>query len=750
MLFEDFTSKILKDIIKKYELHYIDEFKGYSKMGKAELVNKIKKHLYIENDLIKQKKTGSGLREDARADLKKIEMSSNKEDNLIKFVKKYPQLGFTESKIVGLIDRKPWREIERILFDAVLGLSGGGSSGYALHAVLVRSSVPFETAEMEARHIIKKKKFFHRMTKNHHRFRNIPKGHFESKTFRSKKINKDITLVFGKLKPKYIHLEGSGFFDWIKSGFEKVKNLFSVPDNYNNTSKKTLDEYGNLPIVKIAIYRTPINTTLNSALNFISLGKWNDLRKKYGFDKLFHLALVITVNKNGVNKNIIVEKNETVNVSTTYKTNNETETIDIPLNNKNYTILEMLEKTRNKVGNNKFFDYDAFKNNCQNFIKMVLEENGLYGQKEKDFLFQDIEALVKELPEYVKVITKGITKSGLAFSKITGQGDNQVIMKPEVFFDEHNRLIGLLTDSAKKLQNEANEQKQEINKLKGSKVIKMDAKDYKLEHDKLLQMFAEIVGKLQNEAKIQANEPDYKKLSGGKMTGGLGNVSLIKEIRSKLVKKLKEKMRILLNSAEYKANNPDGVRELKYIKYFVDSSFWGHFDRNSDEYIQQIENLGTRTIMERLRKITNPIREERKQLITARAILNFGEATNRISHMALWNSNGLDGFNETLKNELYDIIRETVMASDNSETYMRLVNQVVNESQAQRARTASLDREIENLQTQMGELEDRMDTLTEGQYLEEANALRDRYRELLSQRPTGQGKNYIANLPKIK
>jgi hypothetical protein len=56
MDFKNFTSKVLKDIVKKYELHYIKEFEGYATFGKRELVNKIKKHLYIEGDLIKQKK----------------------------------------------------------------------------------------------------------------------------------------------------------------------------------------------------------------------------------------------------------------------------------------------------------------------------------------------------------------------------------------------------------------------------------------------------------------------------------------------------------------------------------------------------------------------------------------------------------------------------------------------------------------------------------------------------------------------
>ena len=52
-----------------------------------------------------------------------------------------------------------------------------------------------------ARDIMRTKKDrYHRETKNWIRFRNIPKTKFKPKSYVTKKINKDIEIVFGKLK----------------------------------------------------------------------------------------------------------------------------------------------------------------------------------------------------------------------------------------------------------------------------------------------------------------------------------------------------------------------------------------------------------------------------------------------------------------------------------------------------------------------------------------------------------------------
>jgi hypothetical protein len=217
--------------------------------------------------------------------------------------------------------------------------------------------------------------------------------------------------------------KGAGIFDSVKQGFQKVKNYFSPNlSDFNNTSKKTISEFGNYNIVKLQIYRTPISSILEGVLNFISMGKWNEMKRKYTFDKLFHLALVATVSlPRGQFKNIIIEKNEVVNVSTSYTTSKDTEIMDIkipPANN--YTVYNILDRTKNTIGPQKFFSYDAFRNNCQFFIYYILNVNGLMIPQYKNFLFQDLTEVIKGLPSYLGKVARFTTDTAATFNKITG------------------------------------------------------------------------------------------------------------------------------------------------------------------------------------------------------------------------------------------------------------------------------------------------------------------------------------------
>ena len=165
-------------------------------------------------------------------------------------------------------------------------------------------------------------------------------------------------------KRKNKKLEGEGLLDYFKEkgskAIQSIKKTFSPRlDDYPKKTKETLLKYGNLPIKSLTVYRTPISGILEGALNLISFGKFADLKRKYGFDRLFHLALIANVG----NKNLVIEKNEVINVSTTYKTNSNTETMNIPLNGKVFSVNEMLENTRQKIGDKLFFDYHYLNNN---------------------------------------------------------------------------------------------------------------------------------------------------------------------------------------------------------------------------------------------------------------------------------------------------------------------------------------------------------------------------------------------------
>lgn len=70
---------------------------------------------------------------------------------------------------------------------------------YALHAVIIDKRIPLANAIKISKNFIPANRNFYRETTNSYRFRNIPKQKFQKTSYRSKVINPDITLIYGKL-----------------------------------------------------------------------------------------------------------------------------------------------------------------------------------------------------------------------------------------------------------------------------------------------------------------------------------------------------------------------------------------------------------------------------------------------------------------------------------------------------------------------------------------------------------------------
>lgn len=249
-------------------------------------------------------------------------------------------------------------------------------------------------------------------------FIHLPKSYFKKGRTTSSKLHPFVTVTIGELKDQHKHLSGSGLFDFLKEGVKKVKAYFSPKlDGYNRKSTDTLKRYGDEVVRLLYLMRTPISGMLDKALNAISFNKWSELKKKYSYDSLYHLAMVADVG----NKKVIIEKNETVNISTGFNHSANSEVFHIDMKGKQPTLNELLSTTRQAVGDSQFFEYDAFGGrNCQNFIRDILRSNGLLTSAAEQWLFQPVEQLVKELPAFVPKLAKAITDTAATVNKISG------------------------------------------------------------------------------------------------------------------------------------------------------------------------------------------------------------------------------------------------------------------------------------------------------------------------------------------
>jgi hypothetical protein len=343
---------------------------------------------------------------------------------------------------------------------------------WAIQSIQVKKSIPLEEAEGIYKKIVKRKPRKVREKGEWYRFRVLPPTKFQPKSFRTKVVNDDIQLTFGVIKDENKRLVGSGMWDFFKktydyvaekasSAIDYIKKAVSI-DDYSESTKKYLQQYGNLPVLAIELRRQPLNIALELALQGVSKGKWLELKKKYGFDKFFHLSMLLTVGgaverkmRNGrvikEPKKLAVEKLAVVSINENIQIEEDMETqkVDVP---KPFTINEMFNKAREKFGDTRFFSYSALgNNNCQNFIKMLLEVEGLYSAEADRFVFQDISQLVAELPEATKAISQGITHLGALANKYLGIGGKKPKKKDPCW--EGYEMVGMKEKDGREVPN---------------------------------------------------------------------------------------------------------------------------------------------------------------------------------------------------------------------------------------------------------------------------------------------------------
>ena len=261
-------------------------------------------------------------------------------------------------------------------------------------------------------------------------------------------------------------MKGSG---WLGDVFAKVKKTVSnaigtitnrvaavskgIRNNYPPSARNTIARFSSGIVTNLRIRREPIRSMLNSAINIITLGAWNPARRDLAFDKLYHLSLVATVRMPDGDHNIMIEKNEVIGVNEDFKTTSGMNFFDIEVPCC-VSLLQFLQNAEAKGGAD-YFKYDAFTNNCQMFINLLLDANNLNSPEASKFVMQDVEQLLKRIPSYTSGVARFATNLGaLADVAMHGEG-KKIVMEPSDFFKEHNDLVKLLDTIATTLHKEA-------------------------------------------------------------------------------------------------------------------------------------------------------------------------------------------------------------------------------------------------------------------------------------------------------
>ena len=167
--------------------------------------------------------------------------------------------------------------------------------------------------------------------------------------------------------------------------------------------KDILNRRGDAIVNSIKIGRTPVQSAIQGILKTLST---------VPYDQLFHLFMIFKTTKG----DILFEKNARINASTTIpKSEDWYEINSVP----NKTLNDYIQTAKKAMGS-KFFPYHPSTNNCQDFIKGVLESNGINDINAINFVKQDTTMIFKN-KGWLSGMAKQVTDLG-GYADVVMQG----------------------------------------------------------------------------------------------------------------------------------------------------------------------------------------------------------------------------------------------------------------------------------------------------------------------------------------
>lgn len=212
--------------------------------------------------------------------------------------------------------------------------------------------------------------------------------------------------------------------DGIKEAVNRVKNAISgVRNDWPPPAKKVLEKYQDWTVTSLTLRRDPVQKLLNKALDLVSLGRWEQAKKEFGVNDLFHLGVVVGLTSpTGKHAEILAEKNAVINLGHPQAVNDKTEILRVPPPSPPVTFGELMANAQKDLGD-KFFLYSALnKNNCQDFVRGVLRGSGALTEAGSEFLYQDLSELVKAQPKHLAPVADAITGLGARVDRIIHGG----------------------------------------------------------------------------------------------------------------------------------------------------------------------------------------------------------------------------------------------------------------------------------------------------------------------------------------
>jgi hypothetical protein len=202
-----------------------------------------------------------------------------------------------------------------------------------------------------------------------------------------------------------------------------VEAVVSGPTELSASVRDILAKYGDKPITKAIIVRTPVSAAVKEALNVVSLGEFKKKLAAQPYDDIFHLFMLFTLSDGTT---VSLEKNSIITMRVNPDRKGDSREANPP---EGLTLNEVMEATRKKMGK-KFIPYAANSNNCQNFILNVLRANNMDTPELDTFVKQDTNELFDGDGGFLRKFSQQITNLG---AKIATVQEGVGVKKPNMW-----------------------------------------------------------------------------------------------------------------------------------------------------------------------------------------------------------------------------------------------------------------------------------------------------------------------------
>ena len=224
-------------------------------------------------------------------------------------------------------------------------------------------------------------------------------------------------------------------YDWDNGhGIRLYKNLRPTPPGWSMSQEERilrigkrrpgllppqartlLSQVGSEPITSLMVLRTPLSSGTKSLLGLVSFGTFENAVQAASYDDMFHLALLI-------NTKYTLDKQEVVKLQQTNPTKPNTQSMVVPLS-ATVTIQQLVDRTKQFMGDVRFSGYDAKTNNCQDFIQAVLQASNLLTPPLQAFIKQDASSVFQQMPSWTAQVARAFTDIGAVANRVI-QGEN--------------------------------------------------------------------------------------------------------------------------------------------------------------------------------------------------------------------------------------------------------------------------------------------------------------------------------------